>query len=404
MGRVSQPNKRKLTEIIVRQARPKPGNGYCIWDTHTRGLALRVRPSGRKVWMAVYRAGGKPQWYRIGDASTIGLADARVMTAEVMLSVAKGANPAAERRAKRSSGTFGELAAKYVEEHSRKHNKSWKQGAYLVEIYATARWRDLPAAAITRTDVRGVLVKLRPVMSNQVLAAISAVFSWGVREEHVTANPCRLVERNATQSRERVLSKSEVPLLWDALDDVVDPISATALKLILLSGARPGEVTHMRHEHIKDGEWWELPGAPSEHWPGTKNHKAHRLPLSAPVRALIEALADGEAPATGYVFEYERGRPVPRLDKPMRELSAKLGIEAITPHDLRRSFASTVASLGFGRQAIDRLLNHADHSIAGVYDRYSYAKEDQVIMEAVATKIIGLVEGRAADNVVQLRQ
>ena len=80
MRSVSQPHKRKLTEIVVRQAKPKAA-AYLIWDTHTRGLALRVRPSGRMVWMCVYRAGGKPQWYRIGDASTIGLADARVMTA-----------------------------------------------------------------------------------------------------------------------------------------------------------------------------------------------------------------------------------------------------------------------------------------------------------------------------------
>jgi hypothetical protein len=62
MSRVSQPNKRKLTEIVVRQAKPKAGSGYLIWDAHQRGLALRVRPTGRKVWMCVYRARGKPRW------------------------------------------------------------------------------------------------------------------------------------------------------------------------------------------------------------------------------------------------------------------------------------------------------------------------------------------------------
>ena len=120
----------------------------------------------------------------------------------------------------------------------------------------------------------------------------------------------------------------------------------------------------MRYEHIKDGEWWEMPGAASDVWPGTKNGKAHRVPLSAPVRALIEALADGEAPAIGFVFEYDRGRPVSRTDRGMREMSGKLGIEPITPHDFRRTCASLIASLGFGRQAIDRILNHADRSIA----------------------------------------
>jgi integrase len=238
-------------------------------------------------------------------------------------------------------------------------------------------------------------------MANQTLAAISAVFSWGVREEHVAANPCTLIERNQTQSRERILSESELPLFWDALDDVLDPINASALKTILLTGQRPGEVTHLRFEHIKNG-WWEMPGASTDVWPGTKNKRPHRIPLSAPVRALIEALADGEAPASGYVFEVEPGRPVSRTDRGMREVSGKLGIEALRPHDLRRSCASMIASLGFGRQAIDRILNHSDRSVGAIYDRYSYAKEDQQIMQTVAAKIIDLVEGRAdSKKVVQ---
>ena len=86
----------------------------------------------------------------------------------------------------------------------------------------------------------------------------------------------------------------------------------------------------------------------------------------------------------------------------MREISAKLDIEAITPHDLRRSFASTIASLGFGRQAIDdseprRPLDHR------VYDRYSYAKEDQAIMRR-CREDFELIEGRDDAKVVPLRQ
>ena len=122
------------------------------------------------------------------------------------------------------------------------------------------------------------------------------------------------------------------------------------------------------------------------------------------VRDLIDAVADGEPPASGFVFESERGRPAGRLDKPMRMLTAKLGIDAVTPHDLRRTAASMIASLGFGRQAIDGILNHADRSITATYDRYSYAKEDQTIMEAVASKITALVEGRDDAKVLQFKK
>jgi integrase len=234
-----------------------------------------------------------------------------------------------------------------------------------------------------------------------VYAIVEPLIHWKIRKpaDHVASNPCTGIKRNDTQSRERILSESEIPQLWLALDGVVDPITAIALKTILLTGQRPGEVCHMRFEHIKDG-WWEMPGASTDVWPGTKNKKPHRIPLSAPVRALIDALADGEVPVSGYVFEVSPGRPVSRTDRGMRDVSGKLGIDPVTPHDLRRTCASLIASLGFGRQAIDRILNHADRSITATYDRYSYAKEDLVIMQSVASKIIGLIEGRTDTKVV----
>jgi integrase len=136
----------------------------------------------------------------------------------------------------------------------------------------------LQAASITRGDVKQMMARIEaPIVANQTLAALSAIFSWGIREEIVAANPCKLVERNAVASRERVLAESEVPVFWKSLDDL-DPAPARALRMILLTGQRPGEVTHMRREHIKDG-WWEMPGEPiaTLGWPGTKNGQVHRV-------------------------------------------------------------------------------------------------------------------------------
>ena len=84
----------------------------------------------------------------------------------------------------------------------------------------------------------------------------------------------------------------------------------------------------------------------------------------------------------------------------MQRICVQIGCERTTPHDLRRTFGSTVTRLGFGRQAMDRILNHADHSVGSVYDRHGYGTEDQHIMEAVASHIIGLAEGRPGDNVL----
>jgi integrase len=389
--------KQRLTELTVRKAKPQVG-AYQIWDTQQHGLALRVQPTGSKSWVTVYNRHGRTRWLTIGNADAIGLADARVMAAEAMLAVAKGKDPAAERKAERGAGTFAELAAKYVEQHAKKHNKSWKQAAALVERFALPRWGKLQAAAITRGDVKAMMARIEaPIVANQTLAAVSAIFTWGVKEEIVTANPCKLVDRNPTQSRDRVLSDSEVPRFWTAFDDL-DPVRGTALKAILLLGQRPGECANMRREHIKDG-WWEMPGEPVPNiWPGTKNGASHRVWLPAAAQALIAALGDGKA--TGFVFSGARGGPVHGLDDAMRAICAKLGVERATPHDLRRTHGTTITKLKFGRAAMNRIQNHREGGIGDVYDIHDYADENKRVMESVAAEIMSLIEP-TDDNVVR---
>jgi integrase len=241
-----------------------------------------------------------------------------------------------------------------------------------------------------------------PIVANQTLAAVSAIFSWALKEEILPANPCKLVARNATKSRERVLSDTEVPVMWLAFDDA-ELIVGSALKLILLLGQRPGEVAHMRHEHIKDG-WWEMPGdrVPSVGWPGTKNGTAHRVWVPKPAVSLIADVAE-EGARAGFVLAGRRGGPVRGLDHAMRAMCRKLQIERAMPHDLRRTHGTTIAALGFGRDAMNRVQNHREGGIGSVYDRHSYAEENKRIMEAVAQHLLSLAErGTADSNVVQI--
>jgi integrase len=384
--------KRRLTELSVRKLKPKTTT-YLIWDTLQRGLAVRVQPTGTCAWKVIYSRHGRPRWLHLGDAGAIGLADARTLAAEAMLAVAKGHDPAAEKRAERGAGTFAELADRYVEVYAKKRNKSWKQADALVHRYLLPRWGKLQAASITRGDVRTMMTRIEaPVLANQVLAAASAIFSWAVKQEIIGGNPCRGVDRNATRSRERVLSDSEVPRFWNAFDDA-GLVASSALKTILLLGQRPGECAHMRHEHIKDG-WWEMPGepVPALGWPGTKNGESHRVWLPKAVQKILAELDDDAT--TGLVFAGERGRPVSKLDGVMRAICSKLSVERATPHDLRRTHGSTITALGFGRDAMNRIQNHVEGGIASVYDRHGYADEIKRVMEAVASKIMALVEGK----------
>jgi hypothetical protein len=277
------PNKRKLTEIFIKKTAPR-ARTFLVWDTYQRGLALQVRPTGHRTWKVIYSYHGRPRWYHLGNAAAIGLSDARKLARRIMFAVAEGRDPAAEKKAERGNGTFEELATLYVEEHAKRRNRSWKQADALVRRHLIPRWGKLQAADISRSDVKAAMTSITaPIVANQTLAAASAMFAWAIREEIVKVNPCALVERNETKSRERVLSDGEVPKFWKAFDNA-GLVASTALKIILLTGQRPGEVAHMRREHIVDG-WWTMPGEPiaALGWPGTKNGQSHRVWLAAPV-------------------------------------------------------------------------------------------------------------------------
>ena len=186
-------NKRKLTDTV--RAEPEGQSRRAGLGHPQPGLALAIRPSGRKAWRVIYRFAGRPRWLTLGDVRSIGLADARRLAARIMLDVAEGKDPVAERQAERSSGSFADLAGQYVELWAKRHNKSWKQAEKLVARHLLPRWGRMKATAITRADVRAMMIRIEaPIVANQTLAAASAIFSWAVqpgdrrRSIHATAS------------------------------------------------------------------------------------------------------------------------------------------------------------------------------------------------------------------------
>jgi integrase len=399
--KASAPNKRVLTELYVKKVKPQ-AVPFNAWDTTTRGLVLRVHPTGKRVFKYVYSFRASPRWYHIGDADKIGLTDAKRIAAKVHLDKCEGKDPVAERKAA-NVGTFRDLAQRYFDDYAMKETKTWQTAKRIVDNHLK-RWANLDAAKITRDDVRNLKKKFAatPIMANRVIAVASAIFQWAITEDlHAGDNPCRGVKLFEEKARERVLSDSELPQFWKGFDSA-GLIRGSALKVILLTGQRPGEVAHMRREHIRDG-WWEMPGepVPALGWGGLKNGQSHRVWLTEAVRAILAEL-DEEA-STGFVFAAARGGPVADLPNAMAAICKKLSAERATPHDLRRTFSTAVTRLGFGRDAMNRVTNHREGGIADVYDRHRYEAENQKVMEAVAAHIMALAEGRPAANVVPLR-
>ena len=199
------------------------------------------------------------------------------------------------------------------------------------------------------------------------------------------------------RSRERVLSDQGRYRCCGRRSKVSSRFASAALRVLLLTGQRPGEVAHMRAEHVVR---WLVDDArrvraEERGWPGTKNGATHRVWLPRRAQELVRFLTDENE--IGPVFDSVSEK---KMQKVMREICKRCGMEPVRPHDLRRTHGTTVASLGLGRDIINRIQNHREGGIGDVYDRHGYAGEIQSAMEAVAARLLALAEGKSAENVL----
>jgi integrase len=390
--------KTEIKELTVQKALPQPRE-YQIRDSETKGFVLVVRPSGHKAFKLRYSADGHLRWFHIGDTTEIALADARKKAYEIRQAVLAGQDPhrqkMADRAAKRTEGTFADLYTRYLEEKAKIDNKSWRQADGLIRKHVLPRWSRLRATEITRADVRALLGKIKaPILHNQILASLSAVLTWGVKQDLLEKNVSKLIDRKPTKKRDTIIEDQDMPRFWEEFDKA--GLLGRQMKVLLLLGQRPGEVRRMRYEHIV-GNWWCMPGEviKSMKWPGTKNHQAHRIFLPEVVRGLIGTGTEG------FVFDgFTTGGA-----GLMRDISATLNVKKpVRPHDLRRTHGSTVTRLGFGRDAMHRLQNHKEGGLSDVYDVYAYEKETITIMSVVAQFLVSLSMGKEPEtNVVQFQ-
>lgn len=275
-----------------------------------------------------------------------------------------------------------------MEEHAKRRNRSWRKARRLVERFAQPLW-DHPAKTVSRSDVKAVISKIKaPFTANATLASLSAVFSFGVREGVVEANPCQGISKNPVRSRERVATDDELRRLWSVLSSTVNQwtVEFAVLKLALLTGQRSSEIIHMRSSDLEEtggGAWWTLPGEPDGDWPGRKSGNSHRVWLTP---FALDILGPKRAKR-----DPKRAKHL-RLDRAVQHACKMAGITpAIKPHDLRRSFATLTAKY-FGREPVSRLLGHSDHSVAAIYDRFSYDDPNKIIWERISAHVIDVVE------------
>lgn len=400
-----------LTDLQIRKMVPS-NKRYEILDQN--GLYLRIAPSGRKTWIFRYMFDGTPRRMQFGVYPSLSLAEAREKHGAAMVEINLGVDPGAAVQAAKAkhkaAPTFGDLLEELWDRELQK-KKSGLQTKKLLEKDCIPAWGNRRIAEIKRRDIVLLLDKIRdraPITGNRVHGALSRLFNFAAERGVIEDSPCTRIRKLPERGRSRVLSNDEIKALWDALDlenmkiDIYR-LSKLAIKMILLTGARPGEVSGMSWAEISDDNFWNIPAE------RMKNGEANRVPLC---RMALETIEEARVYSceSAYVFRssHKDNEPVTRhaLTKAVNRHWREMGIqEAFTPHDLRRTLRTRLAELGVSDIVAERVLGHRLQGIMAVYNQHSYDVEKRqalTLWETRLKEIIGQAE--ALDNVIRFQR
>jgi integrase len=372
-------DKRHLTDAIVRRL-PTPRNGKEITlDDEVVGFGVRVTAAGARSYVLRYTTrAGRERVYTIGDATVRRCTDARAKARDLRRDIEDGGDPLADIESERAAPTVADLIDRFEAEHlPRKRPRTASDYEGMLRVWIRPHFGPhTKVADVTFADIDALHRKISKTgatyRANRTVAILSKMFSlavrWGMRE----TTPAKGVERNTEYGRRRYLSSDELVRLTTALAKHPDKQAADIIRLLLLTGARRGEVLGMRWADVDLTGTWSKP--PSS----TKQREHHQVPLNAPARQLLAEIRERQAGKRHVLPEFVfpgaggTGHTV-EIKKSWRSVCRAAAITGLRIHDLRHSFASTLASGGASLPLIGALLGHSNPSTTA---RYSHLFDD----------------------------
>jgi integrase len=385
--------RKRLIKTVV-EAIPVPAQGKGparVYDDKIKNYWVQVSNRGVRTFYCYGRPGGRQVIHKLGRFGQVTAEQARTMARKALGAMAAGVDPNAAKReartaekARLAAPTVGRLCDLYLEKHAepKKRLRSRRGDRSLIECHIRPAIGDRKIAEIGFEDLQHLHRKIgveAPIAANRAMALLSKAFSLAIRWGYRADNPCKGIERNPEEPRERYLEPAEWARLRDALNRRYGEIEAAALVFLMLTGARFGEAMAARwDEIISDGRVWSKPSA------HTKQKRRHRVPLSASAQTLISDL-----PRTD-----DRLFPVSsnRVRAVWEAVRTEAGLPGLRIHDLRHSYAAVLASDGLSLPIIGALLGH---SAPATTARYAHLLDDPLRQ---ATERVGSLWTATADE------
>jgi integrase len=393
-------NVSKLTKTLVENL-IRHQNEYTVWEDALTGFGVRVRPSGFKTFVYVYRAGtGRSAPQRritIGSVQKLTVEQAREQAKKLAAFVTQGRDPASERNHERSSITVSDLIDSFLQRHvatKRKPRTARSYGDVLNRI-VRPRFGAIKANKLARSE----LIKLHhdlqktPYQANRVVRVMGSMYTYADRAGLVPegTNPARKIELYKEAQHERPLTDDELRRLGEvfiegetiglpwSVDEtkptskhipkshrrtLIDRYAIAALKLLILTGARLGEILNLRWEHVDMSLGSAL-------LPDSKTGKK-TIPVNTAAQAILRSLPKG---GSFVIAGKDPERPRADLHRPWKMILKRAGIRGVRIHDLRHTYATRGAEAGYSTSILAKLLGHSQLKTT---ERYTHIRNDPV--------------------------
>jgi integrase len=412
-----------FTDAKIKALKPKSAR-YEVWEQGRKGFGIRVSPHGRKGWVFMYWVDGVQKRMTFGVYPTMPLVEAHTALAKAREILAIGGDPGGQltkdKAEHRRSPTVNQLMDEYIEKWAKPRKRTWEEDARMLSKDVIPFLGRRKAKDIKRRDIILLIDEIvdrgSPIAANRTLRIIKKMFSFAVKRGVLDASPCMEIDAPAKENhRERVLTEEEIKIFWLGLDNAkMSDGTKLALKLLLVTAQRKGEVTQAEWSEIDIRKgWWTIPKEKS------KNERIHRVPISKMAIDILKQAKELSGDSI-WVFPSIKGRSItPRsISRAIRNNSKKrpldhpkhkppygdfFNINHFTPHDLRRTATSMMTSLKIAELDVSKVLNHTIQTVTSKhYNLYSYDNEKQSALRKWGRRLEAITSGKTKGKIIQL--